>query len=402
MHAPPARWEDGNVTTTALSPKEMVAQTAPVVREHAPQGEIDRRLAPEVVGAMVDAGIFRAWVPRAFGGLEMDPVSALKVFEGIAHADGSAGWVAGNSAHATLMGQLLPDDGAAEVFADPRVILAGASFPPGAAVPVEGGYRLTGRWPFGSGCHYATWLGVGVLVMDGDTPRTGPDGNPVLILAVVDASEVEIVENWNTLGMRGTGSHDLRLTDVFVPERRTAHVDLDHPGTAYQGPLYRMGLWLDGVRIAITGLGVARAALEAFTDFAQSKTPTGGQSVLADHAVVRDQVARARAMIEAGRATVYQSVTDGWEYVQGGARVTAAEGVSIGLAASFGVDLAVQAVDTLQGLAGTSGFREEQPFQRYFRDLHTLNQHAFASAARYASLGALILGRPSDWPFYNL
>jgi indole-3-acetate monooxygenase len=325
------------------------------------------------------------------------------MFEGIAHADGSAGWVASNSANVTLGGQMFPDDGAAEVFSDPRVLVGVAAFPPGAAVPVDGGYRISGQWNFGSGCHYATWMAVGALVMEGGAPKLGPNGTPVLVLALLKAADVEIVEHWNTLGLRGTGSHDFRASDVVVPARRVAaFAPIKHPGVAYRGPLYRVGLWLDGIRVAITALGIARAALEAFVELAQGKTPNGVQSVLADRSVVQDQVARAQAMIEAGRAAVYRSVEEAWQYVQGGQRITAKEGVSMGLASSFGVELAVKAVDVLQGLAGTTGFRVEHPFQQYFRDLHTLNQHALASAARFESLGKLILGRPSDWAFHYL
>lgn len=182
---------------TAASPAvdELIARVVPVIRKHAASGEAERRLAPEVVAAMIDAGVFRCWIPQALSGLELDPISALRLFEGIAHADGSAGWVASNSANVALGGQILPDAGAAEVFGDPRTLPAVAAFPPGAAVPVEGGYRVSGQWNFGSGCHYATWLASAALVMDGEAPRLGPDGNPVMALAMLNAADVEIVDN---------------------------------------------------------------------------------------------------------------------------------------------------------------------------------------------------------------
>ncbi len=202
---------------STATPDEILAQVTPVIRQHAATGEIERRLAPEAVQAMVDAGVFRAWIPKALGGLEMDPLSALRIFEGIAHADGSAAWVASNSTNATLLGQILPDEGAAEMFSDPKVLLGGAAFPPGAAVPVDGGYRVNGQWNFGSACDYATWMLGAALVMDGEAPRLGPDGNPVMAFMFFRMSEAEIVDNWNTLGLRGTGSHDLRVKDLFVP-----------------------------------------------------------------------------------------------------------------------------------------------------------------------------------------
>jgi alkylation response protein AidB-like acyl-CoA dehydrogenase len=227
----------------------------------------------------------------------------------------------------------------------------------------------------------------------------------MLMFVALAPSDVEIVENWDTLGMRATGSHDLRAQDIFVPERRAAILgptSFAEPNPAFGGPLYRIGLWLDMVRIAATAVGIARAALEAFLELAQTKLPTGLQTPLADQPVVQDQVARAQARIEAGRATVHQATADAWAYVQGGERITGDRGISLGLATAFGVELAVQAVDIIQGVAGSSGFRAEQPFERSFRDLHTLNQHLLASTARYASLGKMILGRPSDFPFYYL
>src|SRR5690242_987826 len=130
-------------TQSPTTPEAIIAQVEPVIRKHAASGEIERRLAPEVVEAMIDAGIFRTWIPQALGGLEMDPLPALRLFEGLAHADGSAAWVASNSSNVTLGGQIMSDEGAAEVFGDPRVLVAVAAFPPGAAVPVEGGYRVS-------------------------------------------------------------------------------------------------------------------------------------------------------------------------------------------------------------------------------------------------------------------
>ncbi len=389
---------------STATPDAILAQVTPVIRKHAASGEIQRRLAPEAVQAMIDAGVFRAWIPQALGGLELDPLSVLRVFEGIAHADGSAGWVASNSTNATLLGQILPDDGAAEVFSDPKLLLAGAAFPPGAAVPVDGGYRITGQWNFGSACNYATWLGGAALVMDGDVPRLGPDGNPVMVLALFPAADVEIVDNWNTLGLRGTGSHDYRVQDVFAPERRVAvFAPFDHPGAAYKGPLYRMGFWLDAIRIAITALGIARAAVEDAIALAATKTPSYTMTGLADRPVAQDRIARAKAAIEAGMSYVERSVQRAYEHtLASGARIGIEQGIPLALAGSYGHEAANQAVDLVHWVVGTSGIRAEQRFQQYFRDVHTVSQHAFSTPSRFELVGKLLLGRETDWAFYTL
>jgi alkylation response protein AidB-like acyl-CoA dehydrogenase len=389
------------MTATTVSPEQMLARVEPVLRKYAPVAEAQRQLAPEAVEALIDAGMFRTWVPRVYGGLEMEPLSALRLFEEVARIDGSAGWVVSNSSLGAFLTQALPDEGAAEMLADPRTVIGGVYNPPGSAVPDEGGYRVTGRWPFGSACHFADWLAAPCLIMDGQAPRLGPDGNPLLLLVHFRRDEAEILDTWHTLGMRGTGSADFRATDVFVPERRCFVLGpFDHPGRAYSDPLYRLGVWIDPPRIAITALGIARAALDAFMDLALTKTPTLMQTTLADRSSVQDGVARARALIDAARSYIYATVGEAWQFVQGGARITVAEGVPLGLAGPFGMRAAVQAVDLVYDMAGSTAFRQEHPFQQYFRDLHTLSQHAEVSAARFESLGKVMLGRQSDWPFY--
>lgn len=389
------------LTTLTPSPEEIVAQVEPILRAYAPAAEAERRLAPEAMTALIDAGVFRAWVPRAYGGMEMDPIPALKMFEELARIDSAAGWVAGNSAFIASFGHAFPDAASAEISADPRVVMAGSATPAGAAVPMEGGYRVTGRWPFGSGCTYASWLAGFCLVMDGAAPRLHPDGSPAIVIALFKAEEVEILDNWHTLGMRGTGSFDFRAADVFVPAHRTAVLGpLDHPGSAYTGPLYRFGIWLGITHLPVTALGIARAAFDDLLRLAVTKTPSYTQKPLADQPVVRDRVARARALIEAGRAAVYSAVGEAWQFVQEGGRITGDKCIPLGLAASFGMEAAVQAVDLVHAVAGTTAIREEYPFERYFRDVHTISQHTQASSARFESLGTMMLGRRSDWALY--
>ncbi len=390
------------MTTSAVSPEEMLARVEPVLRRYAPVAEAERQLPPELSNALIEAGMFRVWTPKACGGLELDPISSFRLFEELSRIDGSTGWVVGNSAIGPYICQMLPDEGAAEVLADPRTVIAGVYNPPGAAVPVASGYRVTGRWPFGSACHFADWLTAPCLIMDDGAPRLGPDGNPMLLIVFFRRDEAEILDTWHTLGMRGTGSADFVARDVFVPERRSFVLrPFDHPGRAFTGPLYRFGFWLDPVRIALTGLGIARAALDALMDLTLTKTVTLSHTTLADRSSVQDAVARARALIDAARSYAYATLGDAWGLVQGGARITVGEGVPLGLAGSFGMQAAVQATDLIYNMAGSTAFRVQHPLQQYFRDVHTLSQHAVASAARFESLGKVMLGRPSDWPLHH-
>jgi indole-3-acetate monooxygenase len=390
-------------TQSAPSVEEMIAQVEPTLRQFASTGEAQRQLPREAVAVLRDAGFFDVWVPRAYSGLELDPLPALRLFEELGRIDGSTGWVVSNCSFIAYLCQILPDEGAAEVFATPRSVVAGAVNPPGIAIPVEGGYRVSGRWPFGSACHFADWLGSFCLIMDDEAPRMGPDGQPVLLQVVFKREEAEIFDTWHTLGMRGTGSTDFGVQNLFVPERRSVVIAaFDHPGSAFRGPLYRFGVWIDPLRIASTVLGIARAALDAFVDLAAAKTPNFTQTALADRSTVQDGVARARAQIDAAHSYIHTTVSDAWQFVHrdGSPRITVNEGVPLGLAGSFGVQSAVQAVDRVYELAGTTAIREEHPFQQYFRDVQTLRQHAIASVNRFESLGKILLGRQSDWGFY--
>jgi indole-3-acetate monooxygenase len=390
--------------TETTSPEEIVTQIEPTLRRFAPQAEAERRLAPEAMTAMVDAGVFRSLVPRAYGGLELNPVAALSMFEAIARIDSAAGWLAANQSGIATLGSLLPAEGSAEMFADPRTVCAGAWFPPGVAEPVQGGCRVTARWAFGSGCHYATWLTGQALVHENGAPRLGPDGNPEALIVFVRADEAEVVDgSWKTLGMRGTGSNDYRVNDVFVPDRRVWRIGPgESPSGAYAGPLYRLGLWLVGPVNGAVALGIVQAALDDLIALTGVKTPSYTQTGLADKPVVQERVARARAYVEAARSYLHATVGDAWDAVQTTARLDIPLGISTALSGSFAMEAATTAVDLVHASAGTTAIREEQRFQQYFRDVHTISQHAFSSASRFESLGKLILGRETDWAFYYL
>jgi indole-3-acetate monooxygenase len=207
------------VKTTGESLLEAVKSIEPILREHAQESEERSRLAKPVVEAMRQARLFAMWIPKSLGGLELDPMSAFRVVEEVSRIDSAAGWNLQLSIAAGPFGAWLPDEGAEEIYSK-DLIMAGALFPPAQAVPVEGGYRVTGRTPFVSGCHHCSWFIAPAHVMERTGPRT-ENGEPVTVLAFLPASDGEIVDNWDTLGMRGTGSHDVAIRDKFVPKHHT-------------------------------------------------------------------------------------------------------------------------------------------------------------------------------------
>jgi indole-3-acetate monooxygenase len=389
-----------HVTADVLLDK--VKEIAPIIRAHAAEAEAQRCLSRPVVDAMLQAGLYSMARPKAFGGLEVDPLTMFRVIEEVAHHDSAAGWNLQIATATNFHVAWLPEEGAAEILnSHPNTIIAGSFTPGPRAVPVNGGYRLSGQWPFVSGGHEAHWFLFLPQIMDGDQPRRNDQGGPVQRFMFLPADKATILDTWHTLGMRGTGSDDVAVSDLFIPERHTALlVPLEKPGTAYQGPLYRLTIWVPIGLIAPAALGIARAALDDLIALARTKTPSFTGSSLAQRQVVQRQVAEAEAMLGSGRAYLYTTFQENWEAAVQGAEITLEQKLKMQLTTSHAVACAAKAVELVHAAAGTSSIRNEYPFQRYFRDVHTITQNASASASRYESVGARMLGVESDWGFF--
>ena len=392
------------VTATAASLLKSLDRIAPAIQEHTDINERERRLAPTVVKTMKDVGLFRMWTPTAFGGFEMDPMSVMGVVEEVSHLDSATGWNLQISTGIVPFFAWFPDDGVEEVWREgPDVVFGGTLFPPGAAEPVEGGYRVSGRWPFVSGCHHASWFLGPALVTEAGQPHRGDEGNPVQIMVAYRAEEAEILDTWHTIGMRGTGSHDVVVNEIFVPTRRTAILaPLATPAKGFEGPLYRLTIWTAIAALAAPALGIARTAIDEFINLGRKKTPNYTQTSLRQRPLVQSQIAEAEALVCAARAYLHESLRQAWESAVQGQPISREQKINVQLATSFAMDASAQAVRLVHTAAGTSAIRLEHPFEKHFRDVHVLTQHAFASTSRYQSVGKLLLGLETDWPFFDL
>jgi alkylation response protein AidB-like acyl-CoA dehydrogenase len=391
------------MTITAPQQSPSLERVEPLVRAHAAAAEGSRRMAPEVMAAVVDSGLLRMWVPKALGGLEMEPNASLDLIEQAARLDSSTGWVVSNCVFITTLCQMLPPASIERILARPDAVTVGSFVPPGTARATDDGYVVNGNWTFGSAIHYATSIVVLAMLVDDDGPVIGEGGAPVGVVAYLEPGEVTLLDTWYTLGMRATGSTNFTATELTVPRDRAFLLGpWEPPAGPFDAPLYRLGLIMDAVRIARVGVGIAQGALDAFVSMATEKTPAYTATLTADRATVQERVARAQALVQAGRHTLRATVADGWDAVQDGGRITGTGCVPMGLAASFALDSAAKAVDLLHESLGSTAFRDECPFQQRFRDIQTLRQNAISSWSRYESLGKLILGRPSDWPFHQL
>jgi indole-3-acetate monooxygenase len=377
-----------------------VKEIEPILRKHAPDCDRERRLVDESAQAMRDKGLYKLLRPKALGGFEADPVTAFKVVEEIGRIDSAASWCLQGSINHDMFAPWFPDQGAREIFGGDAIVVGGQQ-PPRKAAPVDGGYLLSGRTPYVSGAHQATaFLGYAV-VHDGDKPRLDADSAPVTLIVCFPAAGAEIIDTWRTFGMRGTGTHDVEIKDVFIPEHWTAPWEpLKKPGSAYQGPLYRLTVWPAIAALVPPALGIARAAIDGAVDLVRKKTPAFSGKSLRDNAVVQTQLARAEAKLRGGRAFFYEALDEVYQAAVGGKVIDMTGKALVQLASSHAVTEAAAAVDLVHEVVGVSGVWDESSFSGYFRDMHVITQHGVINAAKLEPVGRIMLGLEPEWPFF--
>jgi alkylation response protein AidB-like acyl-CoA dehydrogenase len=373
---------------------EAVRELAPELTERAGEAEALRTLPDDLVAKMKRAGLFRLALPRALGGRELDPTTIVEVVETVSRADGSAGWtlLIGNAT--AFFAWLDPAVAKGMIGDDPDFCSTSMFGPMGRAVPDgDDAFVVSGRWPFNSGCPHSEWLQVGVFVLDGDMPRFRDDGaGPDWRFAYVPAEAVVIEDTWDALGLRGTGSHHLTITDRRVPAEHLAAPVLDM--ARHEGPLWRMPLFtLVGVIMSGFPLGVGRRAIDEFVTLAKTKFRGNPLDTVAGDGFAQVELGRAEAALEAARAYVYDVVADLWEECRHTTEALNLETrTRMLLAASHAMRSAVDAVDSLYRLAGAGAVYAGDPLQRCFRDLHTANQHIIFSSNRDKAFAKLQFG----------
>lgn len=387
----------------APSANELIAEISkiePLLREEKPGAEAKRRMSDRVADELRRRGFYRMYRPRERGGYGLDAVSGFRVVEALSRIDSTVGWNVAIANGCECFGAYLDDETTAEIFGPPDTVLAGGLFPPRKAVPVDGGFRLTGKSLFNSNCHAANWLLIEAIIYDGDNERLDDDGNPQGLFLFVPASDAEIVENWDTLGMRGTGSHDIDLQDVFVPTSRTAPLlPLEHAAPAYSGPMHRLTFWPPVAINGVPALGIAQAAIDDFIGLAATKVHAYTTNTLRDRQTVQLRLAKAQATLRAARAYLYDTFDEMWEVALGGDFLTIDQKADCQQAAAHATVASAEAVALIHSIAGTAAIREGQPFERHFRDIHVITQHAFVCESRFEAVGQIRLGLDSNWDF---
>ncbi len=383
--------------------KEPLVQAAaalrPVLRRHRAEVERAQRLPPALVAELRAAGFYRMVIPRALGGLEADPLTYLRAVELLAEGAGSVGWNLANNGVAQLITLGLPDEGVAEIYENGAdTVIAGTAVQGGGeGVPVAGGYRVSGCWQFGSGCQEAAWMLGSFQVLDDGRPRLGPDGRPLYWRGLFPRAEAEIVAgSWDVAGLRGTGSFDWTVADVFLPARRVmahAGAPLDNQWRRWPGITYALPTvcWVGPHHSAVI-TGIARAGIDALITLAGEKTPRGRTGMLCDNPQVQDVVGRADAILNAGRAYRSAMIAELWSTLAAGRETTLEQRARCRLAAVHAADCARQAMDLVYRMGGSTSFRRESRLAECWRDLHVVGQTVTIAPEWYPVGGRVYLG----------
>jgi alkylation response protein AidB-like acyl-CoA dehydrogenase len=358
---------------------------APLVAEHRASFDRDRRLPTTIFNELADAGFFRLWLPEALGGPALHPNDFMTVVETASALDGSVGWLVGNGAGMSRVGGYLPEAAARDVFADPRAFIASGTGAVGTAIRTNGGYRITGRWPFGSGAHHAThFMGLASVKAEGED-------EPPPLSCYFARRDVVVHDTWHVSGLRATGSCDFEVTDAFVPDSRThgflSHVPMQD-GAVYAMPIISSFAWT----VATTPLGMARGAMDAFAALAARKARGGTSAALRDREVVQHAFGRALVLHEAGRALLREAMAELiLSMSQGGARLVQAR-AGLRAASTHAAESAIKIADILSTESGASSIVESIPLERFVRDIHAAGKHIAMGSNNHTVLGQLGLG----------
>jgi alkylation response protein AidB-like acyl-CoA dehydrogenase len=377
------------------APLEAARKLAPMIRTYAGDTEALRALPDPVFEALADAGLFHMAFPRSMGGGELDLPTYIQVIEEIGKADASTAWVVNQCAIFATYAARMPRNVARKIWIEtPRSVVANTPQADARAVVVEGGYRVTGRQGFSTGCRNAAWVAAHAQIIDNGKVRLDK-GVPETRYLFVPVAEAELLDTWHVRGMRGTGTHHFAVHDVFVPTERTV-LSVTAP-LLETGPLYQIPRTLKFASgDASVALGLARTCLTTFSDLAGAKTPRAMQALLRDQSMIQVIVGQAEADLRAGRAFLHEAVRDIWNQVASGGTPTLDQRATLRISATHAIRLAARIVDAVYSAAGATAVYESHLLQRHFQDIHVITQHLQSRLSHYEMVGRHWLGLPVD------
>lgn len=392
----PPTADDDTLRRTLLQRAEALA--APLAARAA-EIEARRSLPPDIADALAQAGLLRLLTPRAFGGHEVHAATFFDVVETIARFDAATAWCCFIANTACVLAAYLPPDSAAALFGRPDLQAAGVFAPRGQAVAATqggvAGYRIRGRWAWGSAAHNAHLVSGGCVVLGADgQPELLPGGQPRVLSALFDRAQLHLLDNWHSVGLGGTGSGEFEAVDVFVPAARCCSLfgTPQQPGVLYRFPVF--GLLALG--IAAVASGIARQAIDALLDLAVDKVPQAGTKTLAQRPATQETVARAEAEWRSARAFVVEAVHAAWDGAALESTMPVAARRDLRLAATHATHTAAAVTTRMYTLAGGSAVFSASPLQRCLRDVHVATQHMMVAEPTWELTGRLLLQQPTS------
>jgi indole-3-acetate monooxygenase len=383
----------------AVDPLARARDLGPAIAAAADEIERTQTIPESILARIHEARLARMLLPLSAGGDQVEPWTYLRAIEEISRHDGSVGWNLFVANSAALIAPFIPLETARTIYADPRTIISWGPPNQHQARAVPGGYQVSGEWHFASGSRQANWMGAHCQVIEPDgSLRLNRFGRPTTRTLLFRKEHTEQIRDWNTIGMRGTASEGYRVSDLFVPEAYSGTRE-DPSLRRDTGPLYAFTMQgLYAVGVASVAFGIARAMLDAFISLASEKTPRGLQR-LADSPVVQAEVARREANLGAARAWLVETLKEIWAEADDVAPIDLGARVRVRLGCAHAIHTAVEIADTVYKAAGTSAIFLGTPFERRFRDIHTLSQQIQSREAHFETVGRVMFNGDPDGVF---
>ena len=389
-HAAESSCAPGDAVTRAHGMVELLRASAHRI-------EAERSLPADVVTALHDAKLFRLLLPRSLGGDELHLKTLAQVIEVIAQADASTAWCMGQGAGCAMAAAFLKPDVAQRLFGPADAVLAWGAGITGKAVATNGGYLVSGKWMFASGCANATLLGGHCYVFEADgTPRKRADGRQLDRTALFARSKAKIHDMWHTLGLKGTASYTYEVDNLFVPDEET--IDREEPkerietGTLFVFPATQ----IYAAAFSALMLGIAQGMVNDLTVLAMTKTPRGAASSLKESPVFQSQLAVLEARLRAARAYLHNTLDEIWDKTREARELPIVERANLKLAGTYVINQGVEVANEAYRAAGQNAIFPTNPFEQRLRDAMSASQQTQGRPSNFITIGRVMLGLPPD------
>jgi len=382
-----------------LGPVERVGNIATVIEKSGRENEVLGQLTPEVVDKLHEQRLFRLLLPQAYGGEEVDLATWFRTMEALAKLDGSTAWCIGQINGCASIASAVEPAVAQRIWGEPRSALSWGPPLTARADEVDGGHRLSGEWGMSSGSRHATWLGLTTPVFDRNGAAVQLHDGPAVRIFFVPADAVTLIDNWNVIGLKATNSGGFKVEGLFVPNGYSAR--REHlPDVKLSTPLYKFPMnSFFATGFSAAALGIARAMLDASMALAMKKHPRLAKTSLRDNHLVQLQLGEAEARLRSARSYVEATAQRVWDAVVASNELTISQRIDIRMAATFAIHEAKAVADTAWEIASATSIFTSSPFERRFRDMHTITQQVQGRKSHLQEVGAYLLGFEASLTF---